>query len=430
MKENKNDSKEELKEESFLNNMKKEENNNEIILGNFEQFPIYFRHNESIKTGYRLNCNTLSKAFKSLFILHNESVNIWTHLLGSLFFIFLIWYTAKFIINKKNNMTLFEEIKKNLYDIEKDYTNIPDKINDTMFNRLINNFISFKNDLIYHNSNVSKINISLFIELNETYSKINKIPYKFQNFFNFSFKPKYFELREKFLNYLKLENITLRNNEKKDTEISMPSKELKKWPLYIFIFSAIICLTFSSIFHLTGQISINFHRILSRFDYGGVCLLITGSCYPPYYYFFYCEPKYRAFYLTFMTTFGLSTFGLCLTNGFNLPDKRILRGSSFLTFGICAGTPILHVILFGENLRGYNIETRFLFWYLGSITYFFGALLYLFRFPEKYFPGKFDLFGSSHQLLHVAVLIAVFFHYIGCLDAYYSRIHKLCELNN
>ena len=53
-----------------------------------------------------------------------------------------------------------------------------------------------------------------------------------------------------------------------------------------------------------------------------------------------------------MTTFGLTTFGLCLTNGFNLPDKRILRGSSFLTFGISAGIPIVHFIIAKEGLKG------------------------------------------------------------------------------
>ena len=55
---------------------------------------------------------------------------------------------------------------------------------------------------------------------------------------------------------------------------------------FCFLFSAIICLSFSAFFHLVGNISTSHHRILSRFDYGGVCLLITGSCYPPYYYFF------------------------------------------------------------------------------------------------------------------------------------------------
>ena len=427
MKENKN-LKEENKNDSNLNNLNniKKEEEDEIILGKFEQIPKYFRHNESIKTGYRLNCNTLSKAFKSLFILHNESVNIWSHLFGAIFFIFLIWYTTIFITNYK---TLFKDIKQSLYNIEKDYLNLPSKINDTIFNNLINNFISFKNDFVYLKSNVNKIYISSFITLNETYSKINKISHNLQNFYN-SFKPKFIELREKFLDLMELENITLGKNEQNILDPLRPSKKLRTWPLFIFLISAIICLSFSSFFHLTGQISTNFHRILSRFDYGGVCLLITGSCYPPYYYFYYCEPKYRIFYLTFMTTFGLSTFGLCLTNGFNLPDKRILRGSAFLTFGICSGIPILQVICMGDRINGYNTETRFLFWYLGSIIYVIGAVLYLFRFPERYFPGKFDIFGSSHQLLHIAVLIAVFCHYIGCLDAYYSRFGKICDLNN
>ena len=34
--------------------------------------------------------------------------------------------------------------------------------------------------------------------------------------------------------------------------------------------------------------------------------------------------------------------------------------------------------------------------------------------------------SSGNSLLHISVLIAAFFHYIGCLDAYYSRFDHLC----
>ena len=40
-----------------------------------------------------------------------------------------------------------------------------------------------------------------------------------------------------------------------------------------------------------------------------------------------------------------------------------------------------------------------------------GAILYACRFPERMFPGKFDLAFSSHQLFHVCVVVAAAIHY-------------------
>jgi len=50
-------------------------------------------HNEYIKTGYRINFNSYWKLTKSLFMLHNETINVWTHLLGLIIFFFLIRHT-------------------------------------------------------------------------------------------------------------------------------------------------------------------------------------------------------------------------------------------------------------------------------------------------------------------------------------------------
>ncbi len=77
------------------------------------------KDNEYIKHGYRINFNSTYKVAKSLFMLHNESVNIWTHLLGALFLVILVFYTTVYIKYHKDdllglhiNMTkINEEIK-------------------------------------------------------------------------------------------------------------------------------------------------------------------------------------------------------------------------------------------------------------------------------------------------------------------------------
>jgi len=55
-------------------------------------------------------------------------------------------------------------------------------------------------------------------------------------------------------------------------------------PIYIHIVSAILCFLFSAIFHLFYTISPKFQNILSRLDYSGISILITGSCFAPNIY--------------------------------------------------------------------------------------------------------------------------------------------------
>jgi adiponectin receptor len=58
----------------------------------WDDLPPWRRDNPSILTSYRPTSNSYSLSFLSLFHLHNESVNIWTHLLGSVLFALLSVY--------------------------------------------------------------------------------------------------------------------------------------------------------------------------------------------------------------------------------------------------------------------------------------------------------------------------------------------------
>lgn len=49
----------------------------------WDEIPQWMRDNQYITTGYRPESNSYSKSVGSIFYLHNETVNIWTHLLGA-----------------------------------------------------------------------------------------------------------------------------------------------------------------------------------------------------------------------------------------------------------------------------------------------------------------------------------------------------------
>jgi adiponectin receptor len=124
------------------------------------------------------------------------------------------------------------------------------------------------------------------------------------------------------------------------------TNKLHRWPLFVMLVSAIICLGCSTIFHWFSAHSKDLHEVLNRLDYAGISILIAGSCYPPYYYFFFCTPLLRNAYLTFISTFAITVFIYSFRPDFNKPHKRQLRGIMFLTLGLSTAFPILHLAFF------------------------------------------------------------------------------------
>lgn len=72
-----------IQESLELNSEQKKEL--DLRIGTYEEAEKFIQDNEYIKGGYLLNCTTFKKTFKSLLIIHNESVNVWSHLIGAIF---------------------------------------------------------------------------------------------------------------------------------------------------------------------------------------------------------------------------------------------------------------------------------------------------------------------------------------------------------
>lgn len=73
------------------------------FIGHIAEAPLHLIDNEYIQSGYRIGYNkSIPRIFRSLFELHNESVNVWSHLLGMIFFASMIFYTLYQISNLKD----------------------------------------------------------------------------------------------------------------------------------------------------------------------------------------------------------------------------------------------------------------------------------------------------------------------------------------
>ena len=64
---------------------------------------------------------------------------------------------------------------------------------------------------------------------------------------------------------------------------------ISRWPLFMMMIGAIICLSCSTIYHLFFVYNEKWCCKLSTLDFAGISFLISGSCFPPYYYYFYCD---------------------------------------------------------------------------------------------------------------------------------------------
>lgn len=200
-----------------------------------------------------------------------------------------------------------------------------------------------------------------------------------------------------------------------------------KWPLIVHLLSACFCLGSSAIFHLFHIHSHKTCEVLSRLDYGGISVLVMGSSYPLIFYTYSCQQVLtsRVVWLSIITFTSLSTFTVTMMPSMNKPEYRSLRGYMFIILGLSAALPLIFTNFYDP---AYIYSGRNWMWALGGAVYIGGALIYVFRIPERWYPTKFDLAGSSHNIFHVAVVLGCSIHFSESLSMYRHRQELVCPI--
>jgi len=133
-----------------------------------------------------------------------------------------------------------------------------------------------------------------------------------------------------------------------------------------------------------------FFFLLCRLDYCGIAMLIMGSFVPWLYYGFYCHYQPKIIYLTIVTVLGFFSIVTSLWDKFSSPQLRPVRAGVFMAFGLSGVIPAIHYVC----MEGWfnEISRASLGWLiLMGLLYILGAMFYALRIPERWFPGKFDL---------------------------------------
>ena len=202
-----------------------------------------------------------------------------------------------------------------------------------------------------------------------------------------------------------------------EADLPPATANLERWPLVVFVLSALGCLGTSALYHLVGTANEKYFDPLSQVDYIGIVGLIVGSCFPVAWYGF--TPIYsvtRVLYLTAIcSTGGLVIFG-SLTGALNRWSD-VTRIGIFVALALSGFFALLHAVVvheFSERttalLRGVIL--------MGGI-YFAGIGFYVTSFTESVAPRSlFDRFGASHQYWHACVLLAAYVHFRTVFSLY------------
>ncbi|OQR91663.1 adiponectin receptor protein [Achlya hypogyna] len=204
--------------------------------------------------------------------------------------------------------------------------------------------------------------------------------------------------------------------------------QVPTWPMAVFIASAIVCLSCSATFHLLYVVNQQIYFFLSRMDYAGIAVLIAGSFYPLIYYSFYCHPYLRTFYLATISLLAGATFAMSLIPRFSTLEYLYIRTCIFIGLGLFGVIPVTHLcLLFGVYDEHVTVVLGPLV--LMAFLYIFGAFIYSIRFPERFYPGGFDVWGGSHQVWHCFVVAAALVHYFNVTQQYEWRWNHSCPAN-
>ena len=175
-------------------------------------------------------------------------------------------------------------------------------------------------------------------------------------------------------------------------------------PLTTHIFAACFCMGCSALLHWFLVKSKDTSTCLSRLDYGGISILIFGSTVPISYYGMACEDVKvpRTVFLTAMGLCSLACFIVTTYPGFDTPKFRKWRGIMFMTLGLMTAAMFTVFAIWPDEC----VKTNIWLWALGGYIYIQGAIIYVIRIPERFYPGKFDICGHSHSIFHFHVVTA------------------------
>ncbi|KAF5275820.1 hypothetical protein FQR65_LT04058 [Abscondita terminalis] len=189
--------------------------------------------------------------------------------------------------------------------------------------------------------------------------------------------------------------------------------------MLLFCFQA--CMALSAIYHTFSCRSEHDCNYFLSLDLFGIALTLLSIYMSGIYYAFWCHQVLLSFYMVTITViFGIAMALQHPKLNINATVKMIV----FVAWAAYGVVPTLHwTILMGgfDNPLVAMLIPRVAGMYAISGAAF---LIYLTKVPERFFAGKFDYLGHSHQWWHIFVVVALYYwHNTGIMYAEYRMNH-------
>ncbi len=182
----------------------------------------------------------------------------------------------------------------------------------------------------------------------------------------------------------------------------------------IFFLGVITCFAFSCGYHLFSNHSERVMDLSQRLDHLGVVFVIWGSAIPFIYFAFYCDRQLQRLYMTFVTAAALVSMIYVFRPNFRHPNRRPIRTLTYFALGFSAFLPAIHLLTHVDEQALYQRTVLASFKNL-AILNSLGGLIYAIRVPERFYREIFDIYFSSHQIMHVMVIFGALVYTKGLL---------------
>ncbi|XP_065179668.1 progestin and adipoQ receptor family member 4-like [Sycon ciliatum] len=184
--------------------------------------------------------------------------------------------------------------------------------------------------------------------------------------------------------------------------ITWPSDPSLWWLVFLSLAGHVSCMFGSVVYHLFNSLlqSASDYWTLLQFDVAGIWLANSMNTCIYVYLSFYCDDTLRRVGSSLLLFISLITF--LPTMRARTPAKRAVVFALFLLVRIFTTTSRQ---LFSTAIGSTN--NAWFHYTMTDVFLFIGAVINAARYPEKKWPGCFDLVCSSHQLFHVIVIIAL-----------------------
>lgn len=461
-----------------------------------KEAPEWMIDNYYLLTGYRVGFKTPARLLRTLFMKHNELLNIWTHLIGSLIFIGLFYYiivekskedmhTPEWVLDFKS---IFGNLAQSLKKMHRDVQSLSQPTTRGMLAsadqsskihaffghskqtwmvflsglshvlaaakdniegwelHMIKNFeFTFKNsiddilgfsELDVQNENYSSLanlrdfqvsvimsdfKVSVTTSLESLLERVDSILFKL--------------FRKRDIKHLE-ENgdpgsaiPPLESSANPDSS-EPPTAQLELYPIWVFCLCAFFCLCFSTIFHIFFPISFKVNRVLQRLDHAGISILIFGSSFTIYYYYFYCNMVFKILYSVIISVACFSCFFISLMDFIHRPEYTKIKSVMYASLGLSNVVPFLHMCVLSWYASPHNpyipFNISFFLLFIMALIYLVGLAIYTYNIPERFYPKKFDIWMNSHTIWHCLVFAAAFVHYQNLLIVYNLRKNRAC----